>query len=769
MSSHYPIFSPELNLKPINHQSKKIVLQFNQDNIDSNNLSNYKLINKTNLALPIFYIDDQEFVLIKHLSNLWNYPSSYQLIQTFLKNGGFNKNQILKSNSIINEKLISLNFINSNEKDINLFYISFPLLYSKIENKDVFYFNSIAENTLVKDSDINNIGPSLNHHDNNDDNSNNKIKENEEDEADNLEEDNIDNDEDDEEIAHGYDDDDDEEDDDVEDDEYEDKVTKKHKHHLHKHKQAFDPKMGSDDKISISQIFPQYGLVNSNTQLNHGSFNSLNVLTKLNFYKNLPSSAHKFLPNVKLSFAERELIHNNNNFSDIHIEENKPADTSNRKRSFRKPLARARKHHIHVDPNSIDLSESVIPGQGYIPEFSINNYCKVPNYYVTSNHQTLPQSFNTKKLNHTSNSSFLFNNDGIKMSKNIQQLVFSNDNDNYYHSKYYYTKSYRGPGSGNYKDGAMMNKINKIHLTNDKKLKHKKNLSNSERYNKSLKGLVHDKFNKNFVENLLNEQRKYTEDYSNLEMLHNNLQFNLLINTFREISEDTWNNYFKFKLIDFEQLKALQQEIHETELRKQAMDDHTKWLEEEKKRQDRLQLVFEEERKKFEQLQQDFILKQKELEEERRRRQLEASFDDSFTGGVEEEEKKNNEKYKKLQLDFEKRRDDLKSKFEIKRRNLINPLPAPKPIETPQLDIVSKFSSPADYTDIIRHLPIELRSVNQDNKDDSPAIKKPIRYITTYPEESNPEFLTRIEVIKLPNANSIGWDNLRKFKSNPEN
>ena len=98
-------------------------------------------------------------------------------------------------------------------------------------------------------------------------------------------------------------------------------------------------------------------------------------------------------------------------------------------------------------------------------------------------------------------------------------------------------------------------------------------MSNNNRYNKSLKGLVHEKFDKNFVEYLLSEQRKYTEDYSNLEILHNSLQFNVLLNTYRGVAQETWNNYYKFKLIDFEQLKALQMEANELEERKLMLLD----------------------------------------------------------------------------------------------------------------------------------------------------------------------------------------------------
>lgn len=260
---------------------------------------------------------------------------------------------------------------------------------------------------------------------------------------------------------------------------------------------------------------------------------------------------------------------------------------------------------------------------------------------------------------------------------------------------------------------------------------------------------------------MLSEQRKYTEDYSNLEILHNSLQFNVLLNTYRGVAQETWNNYYKFKLIDFEQLKALQMEANELEERKLDAARHQQWAEEEKLRQERLRLVFEDERNEFEQLQSEFGQRKKDLEEKLRRRQLEASLSDSFEADSENDDES---ELAQIQQDFESSANALKTKFEAKRKDLINPAPPPQPIETPQLDLNNKFSLPTVYPEIIRNLPLELRGIVQESKEELPPIKKPIRYVTTYPERPNPEYLTRIEIIKLPNANSVGWDNFKKYK-----
>ncbi|KAG5418426.1 hypothetical protein I9W82_003954 [Candida metapsilosis] len=690
---------------------------------------------KQNLAIPYFRYDGHDYVLVKQLAMLWNFLSSYQLVLTLTKHG-IMKSDILQTDSDMNEALYTQGAISKQENLTKLFYISLPLIYSKIANKDVFYNKSYAgENVIEQNHQSSKVSSSIPPTAVEEKDDESLIDDEEEDEVDDLDEEGG-----------------------VDENKNTALVNQARRHHFHK--RLGDLESPGDDKVTVSQVFPQYGVVKSTTQLNHTSFGTLNSSTKLNFYKNLSSPGLRFLPNTKLNFNERELLLGSNNFSDIQIDD---GSDSSKKQGFRKPLGRSRKNNIHIDPNSLDLSESIAPGQGYIPEFSVSHLCKVPNYYITSNQQAPSQSFNTKKLNTTSNSSFLFN-DGIKMSKNIQQLVFSNESDNYHHSKYFYTKGYRGPGSGNYKDGALMKKISKISMTNDPRRFHKTKLSNRDKYNKSLKGLVHEKFNKKSVEGLLAEQRKYTEDYLNLEMLHNSVQFNFLLNSYREISEETWECYFKFKLFDFEQFKALQSEKEEVKGRERLMLEHKKWVEDDKLREERLRMIFSDEHAAIEKLKGEFIEKRKQLEEKKRRWELEASFGNSIDENDEEGDFA--DKLKSIETEYRDRQVELTREYETKKKQFLTPLKPPQPIETPQMDIVSKFVSPASHSEILRQLPMELRDAADLSKDEVPSIKNPIKYVTTFPTNTNDEYLTRVEVVKLPNANSIGWDNLRKYKEN---
>ncbi|RCK63264.1 hypothetical protein Cantr_10269 [Candida viswanathii] len=713
------VFPTRVAAKPISSAASGAELKFvNDGSTDS--------IDRANFAIPIFTINNEDFILLKNLASYWGFPSSYQLIVKLLKLGTIEKTQIFKTNGELNQQLLELNLISEADSKLDLFYVSLPLLYSKIEDKTLFYVLADAEIVQPRKSKAEEMGSTKDPPKENDD----------------------------------MDEDDDENEGDDTDEE--DGAGKSVESSKTTTKATPGSAYLNDDKVTIGQVFHQY-TPDYVTPMTHAAFNSINSSSKLNYYKNFGMSGFRFLPNNKLSFAERDLVLSTNNFSDIHIDEELKPQAEEKKKGFRKPIGKSKKYNLQIDPNSIDLAESVIPGQGYFPDFSINHLCKVPNYYVTSNHQSLQQSFNTKNLNSTSNSSFLFNDSVRIKAKNIQQLVFSNDSDHYNHSKYYYTKTYRGPGSGNYKDGALMNKINKLHFSSHGRPSHKKKISTNNRANKSLKGLVHEKFDKDFVENLLAEQRKYAEDYNNLEMLHNNLQFNVLLNTYRDIVQETWNNYYKFKLIDFEQLRALHTEKEEIEERKRAVENHNNWIEAEKLRQEKLRLIFEEERKEFEELQAGSGQKRKELEERSRRRQLEASLSDTFAGNDENE---NNDvaQIADIQREFETKRDELKEKFDKRKQELINPIPPPQPIETPQLELAAKFTLPTAYPEIMRNLPLELRAAVQESKDDIPVIKKPIRYVTSYPEGPNPEFLTRIEIIKLPNSNSVGWDNLKKYK-----
>lgn len=458
----------------------------------------------------------------------------------------------------------------------------------------------------------------------------------------------------------------------------------------------------NDEKILISQVFPQYGLVDSSLPLTHATFNTLNPLTKLHWYK--MNGHFRRVYGTSLSNSERELLIKNNKFLEIGLSEDEPIDEnqsdldvkkeddlSERERRARKPIGKPKKNITNVDPNTADLAEFILPGQGLFQEFNINHICKVPNYYITTNHMNASQTSAISNYKKPAASNFLFN-ENIKMSRNIQQLVFNSDNDSYHHSKYYYFKSYRGPGSGNYKDAALVNKINKIHLVdspnqikggNHKIVKRTKKPI-SKRYNNSIKGLIHDFFTKDNVETILDEQRKYTEDYHNIEMLHNNLQFNLLINTYRDISDDTWNKYYQFKNIDFNQLTELNR-IKSRELKK------------------------------------------KEL----------------------------------IALHHENQ-----SKL-----NQTLP-PSQELTELYKPDLTDRFTQPSVYQEIVNHLPVELRDdinlhlMGKDTKDYDlvPSIKKPLYNEAASSEYSNPEYLNKVEMVKLPNANSIGWENLKKYR-----
>ncbi|EGV65798.1 hypothetical protein PSN45_003403 [Yamadazyma tenuis] len=405
----------------------------------------------------------------------------------------------------------------------------------------------------------------------------------------------------------------------------------------------------NEDKITVSQVFPSYGFVNSSIDLRHSTFNCLTNLSKYNYYKSVEN--FRFLPHSKLLPSELENLYNVNDYSKLEL--NKPdVIVNNIKR--RKPLGKPRKNAINIDPNSLELKDTVIPGQGFIQEFNINHVCKVPNYYITNNSQVLTSnSSSSASLLNNLNASFLNlpkKNDS-KLARNLSQLAFNNDYENFNYTKYFYTKTYRGPGSGNYKDASLVNRINKIPVHQDfYKVSSKRHLkdSNKKRYKLHLKGLTHEKFNKAYVDHILRGQRKQVEDHENMEMLHNTLQFNLLINTYRDISFDTWSNYFKFKFIDFEQLVESK---HDSE---------------------------------------------------------ESIRQPSTYGGV-------------------------GSKHLLKR-----------------------FSLPQDYNEIIRRMPLEFRE----------DIKNPLYFNMKTSESNNSQMLTNIDIIKLPNANIIGWDNLKKYSDN---
>ncbi|ODV81185.1 uncharacterized protein CANTADRAFT_25409 [Suhomyces tanzawaensis NRRL Y-17324] len=663
----------------------------------------------SSVGFPVFKMNgfNEYYVLLKDLAHIWGYPSSYQLINKLIKNTAIERNDLLKStDQDLNLLLLNHELISSKEVKFKLFYTKLSVIYTLVQNKEVF-FGGETEGAILQSGSAR----ADEEHVFNESSSTAHSKE----------------------VGEGSN---------KSSDEINIEEVKKSSHKT------------PEDKITISQVFPHYGIVESHIEMSHSFFNSLNSLAKLNYYKSSPN-AYRFLPNNKLTYAEREIINRDNDFSDIQLEDSKRANGKDSRKNIGK-----KKSTNSFDLNSIDLTESVIPGQGYIQEFNVNHLCKVPSYYITTNNQQAalqPKSgFNMKRINQTSNSSFLFN-ENLKTSKSVQKLLFSNEADNNNYTKYYYTKSYRGPGSGNYKDASVMNRINRIQTTTDPiRNSHKvsKQLFKPPkvRYNQNLKGLVHDKFSKKVVDRIFAKQRTYTEDYINLEMLHSNAQFNLLVNSYREISEDTWENYYKYKMTDFEQLGASQKERAEIEARDAYIRNYQEWQKGESDRQEKLRTKTERAKQRDERVQMRNLQKQREIEEKRRRRQLEASFNDPF-GSNEDDFLK--------ELEEDNAIEDENSEQSEDEADLHVAKPPPTPIETPQLDIQGKFTLPTFHPEIIKLLPADLRDQDQAP---IPSIKRVIRYTSTYPDTSNPEILNKLEIIKLPNSNSMGWDNLRKYR-----
>ena len=436
-----------------------------------------------------------------------------------------------------------------------------------------------------------------------------------------------------------------------------------------------------DDLITVSQVFPQYGSVEAVTPLNHATFLCLNPQTKYLVYKH--EGTYRRVYGNTISVQERELIFGSNNYTKLEINKPKEDSEHNDESTNKKPLGRLRRHVGSVDPNLLDPAENILPGCGLIPEFNVSTLCKVPNYFVTNGQMSAAQQnamFNPQRA-HLSSLKMKFNDSG-KMPKLLQQLLFSNDQDAY-HSKYYYFKSYRGPGSGNYKDAALVNRINRIrrftpettpksnkvtHVPANKVTKPLRN-----RADRPIKGLMHKFFSDDNVEIVLERQRRFTEDFTNLEMLHNIVLFNLLVNSYREVSKDTWKCFFKFKSIDFEKL---------------------------------------------------YLIKQNEAREER-----------------------------KNEL--------LRERANLPDGSLAQLQPTSEMVDLLRPDLSLRFTLPTQHPEIMEKLPIELRG---EDGEPEHAISKPIRYTATYPDKANPEVLNQVELIKLPNANSIAWDNIKKYR-----
>lgn len=532
-----------------------------------------------------------------------------------------------------------------------------------------------------------------------------------------------------------------------------------------------DPAPEDDGKVLLSQVFPQYE--SRHIPLLHSSFNSLSNLTKLNFYRNLPNAFH-FLPNSKLSVFEREILFKENEYIDEESLIGTGADKDvtgdgheghSKSKQIRKLINRNKKHNINVDPNSLDLQDSIIPGQGYIQEFNVKHLCKVPNYFITSSTQPIASPSTTtlnamRRFGGSSLSKPYMANETLKLSKNLQQLIYNNEND-HRNTKYYYVKSYRGPGSGNYKDAALMNKINKIPLTTQPIYKVHKNAKEVSRYDhkrhlRSLKGLLCEKISQQNFENILVRQREFVEDFDNMEMLHNNLQFNVLVNSYREISSNTWDQYYKFKTTDYEQLSAAQR------IEKKKLDYEQKVKEYQENERERQQKLAETRQKQMEayhnpnanfsntdSMDVDELggIKPKELKKEKERAPRILKDEDS------DDDDKSGESSSESDLEVKQIEKPLLERLADEIAELERPIIPPSP---PSPDQIAKFVLPNEVKEVFENIPVDLRAPGV-------QIKRPIYSSATYADSQNPQFLNKIEMIRIPNPNSIGWDNFKKY------
>lgn len=435
-----------------------------------------------------------------------------------------------------------------------------------------------------------------------------------------------------------------------------------------------------EDLITVSQVFPQYGAVETLTPLDHGTFLCLNPLTKYLVYKH--EGTYRRVFGNSISAQERELLFASNNYTKLAASEPERLELAEVV-SNKKPLGRLKRNVGNVDPNLLDPAENILPGCGLIPEFNVGTLCKVPNYFVTNGQMSAAQQnamFNPQRA-HLTSLKLKFN-DSSKMSKLLQQLLYSSDQDAY-HSKYYYFKSYRGPGSGNYKDAALVNRINRIRRFTPDSAPKTNNVTHvsankvtkplKDRSSRPIKGLVHQFFSDDNVEIVLERQRRFTEDFTNLEMLHNVVLFNLLINSYREVSADTWKCFFKFKSTDYEKL---------------------------------------------------YLIQQAEVRNKR-----------------------------KAEL--------LAQQAKAQEGSLTQLKPTAEMVDLLRPDVTLRFTLPNQHHEIMEKLPVELRG---DDGEEEHSLSKPIRYATTYPDKTAPEILNQVELIKLPNANSLGWDNIKKYR-----
>lgn len=426
---------------------------------------------------------------------------------------------------------------------------------------------------------------------------------------------------------------------------------------------------------TVAAVFPDIGEVDKSLALNHGSFLALNPLTKLQVYKY--DGSYRRVYGTNLTPAERELLMRENNYSSFEVAaDGLDGATSDPAKPDTKKTAGRQKRTSNLDPNLLDVSENILPGCGLIPKFSVAAICKVPNYYVTTNLMGITQqnAFYNASNRHLKNLKLRFA-DSAATLKLISTLMPNGDQDSFLY-KYYYYKHYRGPGTGVYKDGAITSKMNKIQTVESSRALHMpiyRVMKHEPPARRSIRGLVHPQYSKDNLEVTVQRQRVFTEDFCNMEMLHNNSTFNILVNSYRNVADDTWTLFYKFKMVDLEKLHL----GHHAEQRS------------------------------------------------KRRAELLA------------------------------RQHKLQQSSEVK-------LPTPPELaELLQPDLAERFTVPTQYPEIVQRLPVHLR---ENRLNPQTHISRPIRYVARTADRGTTEFLNQIEVLKLPNANALAWDNLRKYR-----
>lgn len=457
------------------------------------------------------------------------------------------------------------------------------------------------------------------------------------------------------------------------------------------------------EQVTVAQVFP---LVENPVKPTFANYNCLTEVAKVQFYKE--RNLYKFLPLTKISFSDRELVWLDN--SGLY---DNPDLEAVLEKTTGKAGTLVTKKKKRDESNNFDFNETVLAGQGYFHEFNVLHICKVGTYY------TAPPLTTTSSLAATPTY------ENAKMARHLQQLAFDNgDKDTL--SKYFYTKQTKGPGL-NYKDVSVINRINRIPTTLDPKavrahrvIKPKGQLP-AFRNGMNIKGLVHEYFSKRAVDAKLKLQKEFTPDFANIEHLHNALQFNVLINSYRGVLKQTMGSYYQFKRIDFEQIYAMREYRQEFEQRKRYAKEVEEWKLREQARvtRDRQEM--------------DRVNRYNYEVQRRKHEKMRQQFDAALDG----------------------------PEFQEQRFVPSMPLPPPKPLQPLHLEILNRFTIPLSYREIMVNIPTEMR----DDSSNNPQIKRPVSYITTQPDIHNPELSTRIEVVKIPNSNEIAWDNLRKFKS----